>query len=246
MEASLKIGIVEDNDDLRESLVAVLRGLGYDAQGMASAEEFVEAATSLPYQLLLLDLNLPGEDGLSLAARLKRVNPLLRVIMMTTRTRLEQRVLGYEHGADLYLPKPVAEAELIAAVKSMARQLAAGHVAMQDDEVDVLHLDSHSLLLKGSLGSIVVSVREEALLRMLANAPGQRLEYWQLLQGLNLELDADGKSALAVAVTRLRDKIQQVCRREQVIRSLRSTGYQLCVPLRIRKVSQQTPHQQPT
>lgn len=187
--------------------------------------------------MLLLDLNLPGEDGLSLAARLKRVNPQLRVIMMTTRTRLDQRVLGYESGADVYLPKPIAKEELVAVLKSMARQLTADRAAMQEGGADVLRFDPHALLLQGPLGSVEVTEREGALLMALANAPERQLEYWQLIQGLHLELEGDGKASLAVVVTRLRSKIQQVCRRTQVIRSLRSTGYQLCLPLEIRPVS---------
>lgn len=236
-EATLTIGVVEDNDDLRESLVRVLRGAGYDVRGMASAEEFVESLPLLPYQVLLLDLNLPGEDGLSLATRLKRVNPQLRVVMMTTRIRLDQRVLGYESGADLYLPKPIEKKELLAALKSMTRQLLADRAAISGDDGEFLRLDLHSLILQGPNGTVELTDREGALLRALGNAREQLLEYWQLLQCLHLEADAAGRAALAVSVTRLRDKIQQVCRQEQVIRSLRSTGYQLCLPLKIGPVS---------
>lgn len=245
MQASLTIGVVEDHDDLRESLVRTLRGLGHDAHGSASAEEFVEAAPLLPYQLLLLDLNLPGEDGLSLAARLKRVNPHLRVIMMTTRTRLDQRVQGYESGADLYLPKPIAKEELVAVLNSMARQLMAERPGTAEGVGEVLRFDPQSLLLRGPLGSVDVTEREGALLMALANAPEQVLEYWQLLECLHLEVEGEGKAVLAVAVTRLRDKIHQVCRRAQVIRSLRSKGYQLCLPLEIKTSSQPKAHQKP-
>lgn len=233
MRNPLTIGVVEDNDDLRDSLVELLGRQGHRVFGASSAEELADSALPLPFSLVLLDLNLPGEDGLSLAVRLKRVNPRLRVIMMTTRTSLSDRVLGYEWGADLYLPKPVAEEELLAAVHSMARQMGGDDAGAVESGGGVLLLVPHALELCGPSGTVRLNAREEALLRALAHAPGHRLEYWQLLQCLNLDLDDSGKQTLAVTVTRLRAKLLQVGSTNHALRSLRSTGYQLCVPLRI-------------
>lgn len=101
-ERLLQIGVVEDNDDLRTTLVEILAGIGHHCTPFGSAEDMEESTASL--DLLLVDLNLPGEDGLSLTARLKRAMPRLRVIMMTTRDGVSDRVRGYDVGADIYLP----------------------------------------------------------------------------------------------------------------------------------------------
>lgn len=231
MAGRLSIGVVEDNDDLRESLVEVLRGHGHHVMGWDSAEELCEGVPTMPFAVLLLDLNLPGEDGLSLAVRLKRVHPQLRVIMMTTRTTLADRVLGYERGADLYLPKPVAEEELVAAVQALARQIAAEQVAGAASQSTALHLDAPTGMLHSSSRAVALTTREANLLMALATAPGSRLEHWQLMQAMALDLEGAGRSTLAVAMTRLRAKLVEVGCPSYAIRAVRSTGYQLCVPL---------------
>lgn len=234
VDVHLRIGVVEDSDDLRESLVELLGRLGHAVQGFACAEDLGEAVGSEPFQLLLLDLNLPGEDGLSLAGRMKRVLPGLRVIMLTTRTALTDRVRGYETGADLYLPKPVAEEELVAAVRSLARQIHTERTQEANGAPGSLRLRARDLQLQGPAGVALLNSAEVTLLAALACAPGQRLEYWQLIEGLGLEVDDASKAILSVRMTRLRGKFAQVGCPGHALRAVRTSGYQLCVPLEIR------------
>ena len=230
----LRIGIVEDNDDLRESLVEVLQACGHIATGFACAEDVDGSPTAAALHLLLLDLNLPGEDGLSLATRLKRVQPSLRVIMMTTRTSLGDRVRGYDVGADLYLPKPVAEDELLAAVRALARQIHSDVLKSAGEASALLQLDVHLQQLTGGQATVPLNASEVAVLAALARAPGQRLEFWQLMEAIGLEVDDSGRANLAVRVTRLRAKLSQAGCTRGALKSLRGAGYQLCVPLEIR------------
>ena len=232
MEPLIRIGVVEDHDDLRETLVEVLASLGHAVVGFACAEDVDDSAAA--FDLLLVDLNLPGEDGLSLVARLKRAQPSLRVILVTSRAALRDRVRGYDAGADLYLPKPVDETELLAAVRAMTRQLHAETQRVAREAEGLLQLDTRTLQLRGSGGTTTISAVEAALLTALGRAPGQRLEHWQLLEVLGLDLDAEGaRSNLAVRLTRLRGKLAEVGCDASALRSLRGTGYQLCVPLAI-------------
>ena len=233
MAAQLKIAVVEDNDDLRDSLLDVLGAHGYRVLGFSCAEDLVDAPLTESFGLMILDLNLPGEDGLSLASRLKHVQPGLRVIMMTTRTALGDRVRGYDAGADLYLPKPVAEAELVAAVNAVRRQIASHAGKVPGGASGALRIDSRALVLRGPRGSRPLNASEVRLLMALARAPEQRLEHWQLLQIIGLDLDAAGTANLAVRMTRLRAKFSEVGGPQIVVRSLRTAGYQLCVELRI-------------
>lgn len=228
-EHPIRIGLVEDNDDLRESLAEVLLANGYHCNPFSSAEDLKEAGDVTSFDLLLVDLNLPGEDGLSLTARLKRVMPRLRVIMMTTRGEVSDRVRGYETGADIYLPKPLAVSELLAAVRALGRQVA---VEARDTGAAAI-LDRRSQQLFGPHEPVRLNAIEATALAALACAPGQTLEHWQLLELSGAELDESTKANLAVRMTRLRGKLDQAGLPRDTLRALRGTGYQLCLALTI-------------
>lgn len=231
---ALTIGIVEDNDELRDFLVEMLRELGHTAIGFPSAEDLAGSPTAASIDVLLLDLNLPGEDGLSLAARLKRVQPRLRIVMMTTRISVKDRVRGYDLGADLYLPKPVAKDELLAALRAMHRQIQADAVLPSAQPPAPLCIEMHQLQLRGTEAAVPLTPPDIALLSALARAPGQRLEHWQLIESMGLEVDDASRANLSVRITRLRAKFDQAGCPGDALKSVRASGYQLCVPLEIR------------
>lgn len=233
MEKYLRIGIVEDNDDLRNSLAEVLGSLGHHVAVFACAEDTADQTVTETLDLLLLDLNLPGEDGLSLAARLKRVQPRLRVVMMTTRTAVDQRVRGYEMGADLYLPKPVSEPELLAAVRALGRQIRNDTIEEARDRSTLLQLNIQTLQLSGPSVTVSVNAVEAAILAALARAPGQRLQAWQLLQATGEETTDATLGNLPVRIARLRGKLTQGGYSPGAIKALRNSGYQLCVDLEV-------------
>jgi DNA-binding response OmpR family regulator len=234
VNALARIAVVEDNDDLRMSLVELLAETGDVVFGYACAEDVDESPETDSADLMLVDLNLPGEDGLSLVARLTRARPNLRVIMMTSRTALRDRVRGYDAGADLYLPKPVDASELLAAVRAMTRRLRAEAQGSVGANPDALHLDMRVLQVRGARGVTEVSATEASLLAALARAPAQRLEHWQLMEILGLELDAEsGRANLSVRITRLRGKLAAVGCPGEGLRAVRGSGYRLCVPLQL-------------
>ncbi len=104
----LNILIVEDNENLRESICDALQSLGHHARGIDCAEALPEQADLVRLDLAILDLNLPGEDGLSLAGRLRQTQHDLGIIMLTARVQGEDRAAGYAQGADIYLTKPAS------------------------------------------------------------------------------------------------------------------------------------------
>lgn len=119
----MNIVVVEDHALLREVTVAALRELGHQVQGVDSAEALPDVLQSFAAQIVLLDLNLPGEDGVSLAQRLRRANPVLGIIMVTARAALNDKLAGYASGADLYLSKPTSVEELGAAIEALSRRI---------------------------------------------------------------------------------------------------------------------------
>jgi len=224
-QTPLQIALVEDNKDLRDTIHELLAADGHKIASFESAEDLEESAMISSLDLLVVDLNLPGEDGLSLVFRLKNVMPQLRIIMMTTRSSIAERVRGYEVGADIYLPKPMDIEELRAAVVAVGRRLTQGQELNASDFV----LDTRSLQLFGPEKRVQLSAKEVDLLAGIARAPGRKLEHWQLLELLGLEEHESGKSALALRITRLRSKLYSVGCDNNALRSLRSHGYQLCI-----------------
>jgi DNA-binding response OmpR family regulator len=118
----LNIVVVEDHDDLRELTCLALSHRGHHVVGLSCAEELEDQAGGGPVDVFVIDLNLPGEDGISLTQRLRHVYPLVGIVMLTARSQNKDKVLGYDSGADLYMTKPVNFEELCAAIQSFARR----------------------------------------------------------------------------------------------------------------------------
>ncbi len=123
---SLNILVVEDNDSLREATVDFLNAHGHIAQGVVNAEDVDDTPTRDVPDLYLIDVNLPGENGFSLAQRIRQSQPGAGIVLMTARAQLNDRLDGYHHGADNYLIKPVEQLELLACIRSLAFRLKDG------------------------------------------------------------------------------------------------------------------------
>lgn len=229
----LSIVVIEDDAVLREVVVEVLREQGHRTVGLDCAEALHDEAGGTPVDLLVLDLGLPGEDGLSLARRLRAVQPRIGIIMTTGRLQARDSIVGYESGADVVLIKPVEPGELIAAVGAVARRLDVSNVHSRATDADALLLDQRRLCLQGGRGETSVSGAECAVLSALARAPGQRLEVWQLLELLGQADDPHGKGNLEVRMVRLRARFREVGADPRALRAVRNWGYQLCVPVKV-------------
>lgn len=228
MPASLKIAVVEDHTDLRELFVDYLNTQAHDAAGFVCASELDKHLVDQSLDLLILDLNLPGEDGFSIAQRMREAHPDLHIIMLTARTGLADRIKGYASGADLYLSKPVAPAELGAAVSSVARRVQAAV-----NRQSTLVLDTARLILRGDKAEVSLSKSDELMLKGLAEAPGRKLDYWQLLELIDVQQDDKGKAALEVRISRLKKKMVEAGAPGPAIKSLWKEGYQLCLAVQI-------------
>lgn len=124
MSDVLNIVVVEDNADLRFLIEEVLLQFGHQVRGVDTAEETDLLEDLDAVQLFILDLNLPGEDGLSLAQRLRARLPQAGIIILTACISPPDQTAGYEAGADIYLSKPIPPETLISAVNALGRRLA--------------------------------------------------------------------------------------------------------------------------
>jgi len=220
--SKFQIAIVEDHKALREVFVDNLQSQGYLVFGASSAEDLDEFYVSQPVHLLILDINLPGEDGISIAKRYRKANPNIHIIMLTVKAAAQDRISGYEAGADIYLPKPISADELGAAVGSIARRMLK-HVSDQGHP----SLSFRMRIITKDLTKVSLSEIEAKLLKGLINAPHSSLEYWQLLELIDREVTDKNKATLGVYIHRLCKKLEQIGMPDPAIKSIWKKGYQL-------------------
>ena len=231
MDATLNILVVEDHDSLREVLVELLISNGYRALGVASAEDVEDNAAAQLFNLLIVDINLPGEDGLSLSRRCRAAQPDALIMMMTVRNELVDRLSAYESGADIYMPKPLNHGEFLAAVKAIARRHATTEGTYSDGVLPVT-LDTNRFSLQCGSRSVEISSQDVSILASLARASGRVLQDWQLL-GLAYGEQNASRNALELRITRIRKKFVELGIDKQVVRSVRGQGYRLDIVLRL-------------
>lgn len=222
----LNIAVVEDNDDLRRAIVGALAGEGHHVVGLDCAEALAEQSDALSIDLMVVDINLPGEDGISLTRRLRATQPEIGIIMVTARSRATDRRIGYENGADIYLAKPVALEELTAAIAALSRRLRSARPALA-----AMRLDGRRLSLDGPGGGQRLAAQEAALLAAFARAPDHRLESWQIIEILDQAERTSSRNAMNVMISRLVAKLRLAGAADRPIRAIRNWGYQLCEPI---------------
>lgn len=224
----LKIAILEDHDALRVLIADALVAAGYHVIQASNAEELNDFLSSRHIDLLLTDLNLPGENGVSVARRLKVSMPDLYIIMITALSGVKDRIAGYEGGADIYLAKPFSMDELLAAVGNISRRLlknAADHEAVVSLR---LHLKRQELI---GTQSVQLSQTEITLLKTMILARDRRAETFAFLQNTERPVNERSKASLEVQMVRLRQKIMSAGYDQPSIRAIRGEGYELLVPI---------------
>jgi DNA-binding response OmpR family regulator len=220
---SLHILVVEDNDNLREATVDFLKQQGHQVTGVVCAEEVDDTPTRDLPDLYLIDVNLPGEDGFSLAERIRQSQPLAGIVLMTARSQLSDRLEGYSSGADNYLIKPVEQAELLVCVRNLARRLKSSPAPTASSLV----LNNQALSLSGPGGNASLTHGEGLLLAAFCRAAGQKLERWQAMQLVDSKEKGLVPANLEMRISSLRKKLSACGAPEDAIRTLRGFGYGL-------------------
>ena len=226
---ALHVLVVEDNDSLRDATVDFLKANGHQSTGLVCAEDVDDTPTRGVPDLYLIDVNLPGEDGFSLAERIRRSQPMAGIVLMTARGQLSDRLEGYSSGADNYLIKPVEQAELLICIHNLARRL---KPAEQVAEADI-QLNSQTLSLSGPQGTVSVTHGEQILLAAFIRAAGQKLERWQAMQLVDPTDKGLVTANLEMRISALRKKLSACGAPDDAIRTLRGFGYSLSCPIQL-------------
>lgn len=214
--------IAEDEQRISRFIQKGLRASGYETTVVEDGVEALDLASTGVYDLLVLDVGLPGLDGFDVLSRLRSTGSSLPVIMCTARDTVEDTVQGLDSGADDYLAKPFRFAELLARVKARLRQV--GPVGDQDGRIScgTLTLDAGRRCAFVGQQEIALSAREFSMAQVLIENPGQVLTRDLLLNKV-WGYDFDGSSNVVdVYVRYLRNKLGA----DRII-TVRGAGYRL-------------------
>ena len=228
-----KIIIIEDDNDLRESLILYLAMNGYDIIGVGSALEFYQHITTAKYALAIVDIGLPDQDGRVLSEYLK-ANTDIRIIMLTARATLADKLSGYHSGADIYLVKPVDFGEIAAAVAAVLIRIESSPSASLSlvkeqktiREVTVTpwtFMNSEWLLMTPLGVKIKLTGKEFKFLQCLLSYHKKEVSRDLILKSLGYPDDTAGGAALETLVHRIRQKTDKGA--PSPIRTIHGVGY---------------------
>lgn len=217
-----RILIAEDETRIASFLEKGLRSHGYSTLVVNDGHSAATTARDDDFDLLILDLGLPGQDGMKVLAELRKRGERLPVIILTARDSVPDRVDGLEQGADDYLTKPFSFDELLARIRVRLRD--AGTTESTTISVGDLVLDIRTRRVHIDARTVELTAREYTVLEMFARHPGQVLSREQLLSHVwGYDFDP-GSNVVDVYVRYLRKKL-----RDDVIETVRGMGYRLRV-----------------
>ncbi|HVL74911.1 MAG TPA: response regulator [Noviherbaspirillum sp.] len=236
METPPHILIVDDDREISSLLADYLQRNGCQARTAGDGKAMQRQMEQGRVDLIVLDLNLPGEDGLTLCRNL-RAHSSIPVIMLTARGEPVDRILGLEMGADDYLPKPFEPRELLARIRSVLRRTQALPPNLREDQPRLARfagwtMDFTARHLVNPEGVVVaLSGAEYRLLKIFIDHANRVLNRDQILN-LTHGRDADPfDRSIDLQISRLRQKLGDDARSPQIIKTVRNEGYVLATPV---------------
>jgi len=220
----MRILIVEDDALLGDGLASGLRALGFAVDWFRDGAAADQALANAPYEAIVLDLSLPGGDGMDWLARWRRRGDNTPVLILTARDALDSRVAGLDTGADDYLVKPVALAELAARLRATTRRARGRPEPVWRH--GPLEYDPAAKSVKWRGAPVELTSRELALLEVLLANPRRVLSKQQLFEKLYAWDHSIESNAIEVYVHHLRRKIDS-----SLVRTVRGVGYALGAPV---------------
>ena len=226
---SRRILVIEDNSDLGELLSLHLKDLGCEVRLMSDGMAAFHEARAHNYDLIILDLMLPGMDGIEICTRLRRLGDDVPILMLTAKSSELDRVLGLEIGADDYMTKPFSMRELLARVKAIFRRLdglVGNRKEIQKDiETDGLSINptKRRALVAGK--PVELTAKEFELLTLFARNPGKVFTRAQLLEQVWGPSYTGYEHTVNSHINRLRAKIEQDAAKPQFVLTVWGVGY---------------------
>jgi len=217
----MRLLVVEDDDIVADAIARGLSAEKYSVHRVASAEAAQSAMATEDFALAVIDVGLPGADGLTLVRRLRSAGKTLPTLILTARCTLNEKVKALDLGADDFLSKPFEPAELAARCRALMRRSSGavdGIIKLNRLSAD---LNGKQLIIDGA--EVELTAREWLLLECLVRRTGQVVSKERVQQALASPGEEMTPNAVEVCVSRLRAKLNNAA----VIRSLRGLGYRL-------------------
>jgi len=219
----MRLLVIEDDPDLNRQLVTALKEAGYAVDATADGEEGHFLGETEPYDAVVLDLGLPTMDGVSVLEQWRRDGHTLPVLILTARDRWNDKVAGFDAGADDYLAKPFHMEELLARLRALLRR-SAGH-ASAELECGPLRLDTNAARVTYDGTAVKLTSLEYRLLAYLMYHRGRVISRSELVEHLyDQDFDRDSNT-IEVFVGRIRRKIGH-----NIIETVRGLGYRMAEP----------------
>jgi DNA-binding response OmpR family regulator len=230
--SSQKIFLLEDDLDIAKLVRHNLEAAGYSVRSYSTQVNFISDAQKERPSLMLLDIMVPGGDGLDLCRQVRQSGTMLAatpIVFLTAKTSEADRILGLELGADDYITKPFSPRELVARVKAVLRRcdgpLTPGSIHAGDLAIDA---NAMTLTVRGNI--VTTTATEFRLLHYFAQHPGRVFTRDQILDAVWRETTFVSQRSVDVYVRKLREKIEEDAERPRYLRTVRGTGYRFEVP----------------
>ncbi len=227
----IRVAVVEDDTDLLDDVSFALRDDGLVVSACADGTVLDGLMEQECFDVLVLDIGLPGENGRSIARRLRRDQPRLGIVMLTARTAIRDRIQGMEDGADVYMCKPVDLRELTLVIRSLARRLGGEETSAPGNLSLVV---SEHLLILTSGQRIDLTQSETLVLSRLSRGAGGQATRRQIIEAFGESYLAYDERRLETIVSRLRKKLEAAGLPAETLRAVRGAGYMLTAPLQER------------
>jgi DNA-binding response OmpR family regulator len=218
----MRVLVVEDEKKTASFIRKALQAESFAVDVCHNGEQALTAATTAPFDAIVLDIMLPGRDGLSVLRQLRERKHTTPVLLLSARSEVTERVEGLNAGADDYLPKPFALAELIARVRALVRRGGEAKAAVL--QVADLTLDTLTRAVRRGANSIELTAREYRLLEFLMRSAGRICGRMAILEKV-WDYDFDpGTNLVDVYIMRLREKIDTDFELK-LLHTVRGVGY---------------------
>jgi DNA-binding response OmpR family regulator len=231
MNRQMRILVVEDEEAIRTGLIDVLVFHGYDVDSAATGPNGLEKALTGKFDLILLDIMLPGMDGYEICNRIRTEDRDQPIIMLTAKTSDEEIVQGLKLGADDYVPKPFSIQQLVLRIEAVLRRSQAGQEIARTLSVGGIDIDTENLSGSKDGNEITFTKREIEVLSYLAQNSDRAVSREELLSkvwGYARNLDIETRT-VDIHIAKLRRKIEVDNKTPELLITVRGAGYRLMV-----------------